>query len=159
MLTAQNRNSQTLLPQYVPSIVVANTCEAWIRAWHKRIERGFISAPPVYQKNHKQRFDWHIARKADVVYVLKKVLPYLIVKKQQAVLVLELIENKNTLSRNGDNAAELLWRQNIYQSVRRLNFRPGRASVETIRQTSQVEGDIVRAAEPSAEQHANVAAL
>jgi hypothetical protein len=157
MLVEQNRNSETLLPQYVPLIVVANTCEAWMRAWHARIGKGFVSMPRAYQPNHKQRYDWHIARKADVIYLLKKILPFLIVKRRQAQLVLELTQNKGKLSRNGDNTEELLWRKNIYGEMRRLNYRPGRGTRETIRRAPVSGDDIVRTSKPFEEQHDNAA--
>jgi len=141
-------------------ISTGNVCARWMEAWQRRLCRGRVD-PGETPEGCKQIFRWRIDRKADVAYILKRVLPYLFVKRTQALLALDYIENKGVshlrqgLSREGRkiSAQELAWREECYQRMRSLNTKgnPERLYVEH----PILGGDIVRSVEPSTELDGN----
>lgn len=148
--------------QYTPVISVVNTNIEWLHAWRDRLDRGTIRGFVPSNNRWKARATWQINRKADVVYVLKQIAPYLFCKQQQAALVCSLIQNKisgqNAVGAHGRTAppeTELFRREAIYSEIRALNAKGIRRDYMP---STLVGDDIVRAAEPPAEPHANVAA-
>lgn len=149
---------------YSPDIRIVNTNLAWLVAWQQRVDRGYLNSfKQKTDTNWKDRHTWIISKKADVVYILKRILPYLFCKQEQARLVIQAIEEKVSLP-HGERAwtrpseQELARREGLYQRMRQLNRKGRSESVETIRQTSHVEGDIVRSSEQPEAQHDNVVA-
>jgi hypothetical protein len=140
--------------QYIMRLQVANTNMEWIEAWHLRMERGNSYFYPSTNPKHSAYGYWCIQKKADVVYILKKILPYLNIKKEQAKLLIEFTEGKFNKG-DGPDEQELARREGIFQAMRALNKRGPSESVETVRRDSQVEYDIVPPAEPSVELGAN----
>lgn len=141
---------------YIPRLQVANTNMEWIESWAQRIGRGNTYYYPSTNPKHSAYGYWCIQRKADVVYILKKILPYLIIKREQARLLIEYIEGKFLKGPgNEPTEQELARRQGIFLAMRALNKRGPSESVETVRRTSQVEDDIVPPVEPSTELGAN----
>lgn len=138
--------------QYILRLQVANTNMEWIEAWAQRLGRGNTYFYPSTNPKHSAYGYWCIQKKADVVYILKKILPYLIIKKEQAKLLIEYTEGKFTKGTDhGPNEQELARRERIFQAMRALNKKGPSESVETVRRTSQVEDDIVPPVEPSTE--------
>ena len=45
---------------------------------------GTLCARKTIEKHHKQRYDWYVRRRGDVLVLLRLVLPYLIIKKGKA---------------------------------------------------------------------------
>jgi hypothetical protein len=154
--TANQERSQ----QYIMRLQVANTNMEWLESWARRIGRGNTYFYPSTNPKHSAYGYWCIQKKADVVYILKKILPYLIIKKEQARLLIEFTQGKFTKGNGqGPSGQELARRERIFQRMRVLNKRGPSESVETIRQTSRVEDDIVPPMEPSMELDVNVLAL
>jgi hypothetical protein len=110
-------------------------------------------------------FRWVIRKRADVVYILKHILPFMVCKRAQAKLGLVFLEKKEVYHLE-DGASkyskrvpqqELDWREECWTKMRKLNARgiPRDYMLDT-----PVEGsDIVRPTESSVEQHDNVAAF
>lgn len=143
--------------QYTMRLQVANTNMEWIEAWALRIARGNTYYYPSTNPKHSAYGYWCIQKKADVVYILKKIQPYLIIKKEQARLLIEYTEGKFTKGvGNEPNEQELARRDGIFLAMRALNKRGPSESVETVRRTSQVEDDIVPPVKPFTELDANV---
>lgn len=142
-------------PRYFIRIEIVNTNEAYLQAWMQRIGKGFVNAQRDGNEKHSTSYRWCIVKVADIVYVLKKVLPYLLIKKEQAVISLDLREGKFVKGEK-PNEQELARRERLYQRMRILNFRGPSESVEHIRRVSNLENDMCRAVEPSTEQDANV---
>jgi hypothetical protein len=146
------RKGTDLLVQFTVRLDVANTNGDWLKAWKLRVEKGNLFLYEQTERKWKDRYNWVINKKADVVYILKRILPYLIVKREQAQIALDLIENKiivpfGTRAWERPGELELTRRENLYNRMRYLNKKGRRESVETIRQVSQVESDIVRSSE------------
>lgn len=144
--------------QYSPVISVVNTNVAWLNAWRNRVERGAVRGFIPANGNWKARATWQISKKADVVYILKRILPYLFCKVEQAVTVINFIEDKVVVpfgvrAWTKPSEEELLRRESAYLKMRKLNAKgnPERLYVE---QPLEV-GDIVQPIEPSIEQGAN----
>jgi len=145
--------------QYYPVISVVNTNIAWLNAWCERVEKGAVRGFIPSNNNWKARATWQINKKADVVYILKRVLPFLFCKVEQALTILDFIENKVILpygERNHQRPSEveLLRRNAAYIKMRQLNAKgnPERLYAEH----PELDGDIVRPTEPSVELDDNV---
>lgn len=148
---------------YSPDIRVVNTNRNWMAAWQNRTGRGYINSFSNKNTKWKDRHTWIIAKKADVIYILKKILPYLFVKREQAEIAIRAIEEKVSLPHgarawNRPSEQELARREDLYQRMRTLNKKGRSESVETTRQTSIQEDDIVRSSEQPEAQHDNVVA-
>lgn len=152
-------------PIYTPYIKLGNSDINWLDAWAWRIGRGNLMSNGTVPEGCKPMFKVEILRRADVVYILKHILPYLVCKRQQAELALEFLEKK-TLFHLEDGASkyskrvpqqELDWREECFQKMLKLNARgiPRDYMLDTPSEGS----DIVRPVESSTEQHDNVAAL
>ena len=144
---------------YYPGLVVSNTNKAWLDSWQTRTERGYVVPVADKRDDRKAQYAWKINKRADVVYILKRILPYLFCKAAQAETVISFIEDKVVFAKghyhDPMNAEELQRRENAYQRMRKLNAKgkPERLYAEG----PQVEDrDIVRPTEPSVELGANV---
>ena len=74
--------------------------------------------------NRKVMYRWGTSGNITVPNILKQLLPYLIVKKEQAKLVIEYCSKiKTTGFRRNKKLPkqQLLWREEFYQKVRKLN--------------------------------------
>ena len=147
--------------QYAAVISVVNTNIAWLNAWRDRVDRGGIRGFIPSNGKWKSRATWQISKKADVVYILKRVLPYLFCKVEQAGIVIDFIEKKVVVpfgqrAWTTPSEEELLRRENAYLRMRKLNAKgnPERLYVED----PIVGRDIVPTTEPSVELGANVQA-
>lgn len=144
-------------PIYTPYIKLGNSEINWLDAWAWRIGRGRLTSNGSVPEGCKPMFKVEIARRADVVYILKHILPFLVVKRQQAELALEFLE-KRAIYRLEDGASkyskrvpqqELDWREECFQKMLKLNARgiPRDYTVECPIEDS----DIVPSIEPSIE--------
>jgi hypothetical protein len=140
--------------QYYPVISVVNTNIAWLTAWCTRIQKGAIRGFVPQSHNWKARATWQINKKADVVFILKRILPFLFCKREQALTILEHIEKKVCLpygERNHQRPSEeeLLRREVTYLKMRTLNAKGIRRDYTP---DTPIRGsDIVRTIEPSME--------
>jgi hypothetical protein len=141
-----------------------NTNGEWLEAWRQRLEKGnLFELKQPEERNWKNRYNWIITDKASVVYILKKILPYLICKREQAQVAIDFIQNKVVLPFGERNHVrpselELTRREDLYIRMRQLNQKGRRESVETIRQGPRPGCDIVRSPEQPGAQDANVLA-
>jgi hypothetical protein len=140
--------------RYHPNITVGGTCVEWIKAWQERIGRGQLYCYENRDRKWKVEAFWKLTNRADIVYILKRVLPYLIVKREQAELVISFYKDKLSVKTTHLPEQELARRAAIYDRMRKLNAKgnPERLYVEH----PQVDGDIVRPVEPSTETGDNV---
>lgn len=147
---------------YAVCISVVNTNIAWLNAWQARLEKGAVRGFIPANGNWKARATWQVSKKADVVYILKRILPYLFCKIEQAKLAIDFIESKVCLP-HGERAwqrpseEELLRREFAYQRMRKLNAKGNPERLYAEHPTTE-DGDIVRPTEPSVELGANVLA-
>ena len=136
------------------ALTVASTSIEWMEAWKERIERGNLYYYDGRSSNQKPTCFWKITRRADIVYILKKIQPFLIVKRKQAELLISFFQDKIGTNKTWLGEEERLRRRNIYDRVRELNKKGPSESVETKCRTSEVEDVIVRTSaipeEPSA---------
>lgn len=147
--------------QYSAVISIVNTNIAWLNAWRERVGRGAVRGFIPSNGIWKARATWQIAKKADVVYILKRVLPYLFCKVEQAETAIDFIENKIILpygvrAHAKPSMEELSRREAVYFKMRRLNAKgnPERLYAE---QPLRAD-DIVRPVEQSTELDDNVLA-
>jgi hypothetical protein len=88
--------------------------------------------------NWKPRLGWKKGG-SKAISILKQARPYLVVKGEQADLLIEYWENKksNLKGFQGNlNKEEFAWRESIYNQVRKLNRR-GIAAAETKRKDTR----------------------
>lgn len=92
---------------------------------------GWICAKPIYKKEHKKSYNWSLmCSKAG--NILEMVLPYLIIKKQQALIAVSYrkLQTFKKCSYPGKRKYPIGLRQEIYGAFKYLNRR-GSKSVET----------------------------
>lgn len=124
-------------------LTVASTSIAWMEAWAARLERGNLYHYEGRSSNQKPTVFWKITRRADIVYILKKIQPFLIVKREQANLLVAFFEDKVGSNKTWLGEEERLRRRKIYDRMRELNKKGPSESVETKCRTSHVEDVIV----------------
>lgn len=160
----KNNRPAPLLVQYSVNLNFTNTNGEWLEAWRQRLEKGnLFTLEQPKERNWKARYNWIVADKASVVYILKKIQPYLICKREQAQVAIDFIQNKVVLPFGERNHVrpselELTRREELYNRMRQLNKKGRRESVETIRQDPRTGCDIVRSPEQPGAQDANVLA-
>lgn len=137
--------------QYVPALTVFNTDIEWLEAWRDRLGRGIVYTRRVQDtEKHEQSGTWLMKKRSDAIYILKRIIPYLAVKKEQAQLLLSFFEDRPQKQTHlGEQ--ELVRREGIYQRMRTLNKKGPSESVETKRRISQVESVIVPTTKPLVE--------
>ncbi len=109
--------------QYQAKIQVANT-DLRIMQWLKERFRGEVGSQRPASGNCKARFYWQ-SYADDLVPLLKGILPYLLLKKQQALCVIAF--RTEALWKRGGNKQtpppELARREVLYQTIKSLNKR------------------------------------
>jgi len=83
------KSKQYDIPHY--SVTMSLTDEPCIR-WVAQFVGTVSSYRP--KGNRKRCYKWSVARKYDVVELLKAILPYLIIKKEKAILAIEALEKE-----------------------------------------------------------------
>lgn len=144
---------------YSPVISIVNTNIPWLEAWKSRIGRGGIRGFIPSNGRWKARATWQISKKADVVYILKRILPFLFCKQEQAKLILDVIEKKVCLPHGvrawqKPSEEELLRREDAYLKMRELNAKGIRR--DYMPDAPKLGSDIVRPIETSMELGDNV---
>jgi len=102
------------VPSYILRVKVVNTNKQVIEWIQKRI-KGRID---IRKSDNKWRtlFIWSIHKKEIIHNFLKAILPYLIIKKEQAKIALQFKNGQNPLS-----LKERIIRENLYQDLKLLN--------------------------------------
>jgi hypothetical protein len=107
--------------RYAPSISIGMTnkeiIELFVKVFGSKLREECVP-------NRKKMFRWGTSGTIRVLNIVKKLYPYLIVKKEQARLLIEFCENKQT---NGFRRneylpdSELQRRKELYEKVKKLN--------------------------------------
>jgi len=137
-------------------LTVAGTCKEWIAAWCERLGRGNVYFYEGRSDKQKSTAFWKITKRADIVYILKKIQPYLVVKREQAALLISFFDDKVSANQTWLGEEELLRRRAIYNRIRELNKKGPSESVETKCQIPEQGSVIVPTTEPSVESSDNV---
>lgn len=114
MIELQSKNAVRKYDYFSLRVVVTNTNLELIQ-WLKTNFGGNIGTRPQIQ-GRKITYDWKIYSK-DAANIIKSALPYLIIKKQRALVFIEFAE---TIGKTGWNITEeiRLQRQSLYNSMK-----------------------------------------
>ena len=120
-----NPRRSMVSPTYNVRLSIASTSEK-IMNWLISNFDGYFSIKKKYSNKHKVSFTWSIGDKK-LYPLLKKVIPYLIIKQKQAISVIDFMDNKQS-SFKGQlwkklDKEELSFRENHYLFLRKLNHR------------------------------------
>jgi hypothetical protein len=86
---------------YALMLIITNTDKPLVDMIHALLGGGVSSydcRPPA-----KHVYTWRASKREDIIYVLTGLLPYLIVKKQRALLALEYYKECPPMSTNGQD--------------------------------------------------------
>lgn len=137
---------------YGVHITVANTCQEWMVAWKERVGKGQLYTTQTEWS--KPATHWKLTNRADIIYILKRIRPYLFVKAEQAALVISFFDDKLTTKVTHLGELELARRNAIYERMRILNAKGIRRDYTPSIPVG--DSDIVRPTEPSVELGDNV---
>ncbi len=116
--------------RYRTRLCISNTCHNLL-GWLMKEFGGFHKTKKVYSKNHKESYSWQL-NDNDTDYIIESVLPYLVIKRQQAIIYLSYRKlqmiSKNTCP--GYSNVNHNLRKESYKTMKSLNNR-GPESVET----------------------------
>lgn len=114
-------NQRTSNPRYVLTICVVNTSLA-LMDWLIEKFGGAVKARRQEKAHHRVTYNWHY-NNGKAAGILELVEPYLIVKKEQARIGLDLISEWKTNYGRGakTDAAEVIRRERLYLEMKRLN--------------------------------------
>jgi len=122
--STQNRKYAQLM------VAITNTDKRIIEDWTAKFGGNFYTNNYSSVSNRKPRHQWQTNKKATAVKVLRVLLPYLRVKKQQALLALEFLETVS--EEHGGGTGERMpketvkIRNRICKKLQRLNGRGNR---------------------------------
>lgn len=112
-----SRRRKNELPS--PYICVSSTNRE-VLEWLKTRLGGTICSKKRYRENHKQSYIWYIRLATKCLTLLNEIEPFLIIKKQQALLLLN--NYKNCTPRNGKYSKEVLAEKlRLVDGIRKLN--------------------------------------
>jgi len=102
------------------SVRVSNT-DARLMIWLKDNFNGSITTQHRKNKKHKDAYEWRVFAK-DSEYILENILPYLVIKKEQALLALDL---RHTIGAQGRKIPFFVieYRNSLYNEMLKLNKR------------------------------------
>jgi len=112
---------------YEPQVIIANTDKRMVD-FAIDLCGGWVAIPKKIKDHHKQQYHWKITGD-DMRQLLSDVLPYLILKKKQAEIVLSF-PNYQHERRNGRTKEELDKQENLWREMKQLNCK-GMTSVVT----------------------------
>jgi hypothetical protein len=87
-------------------ITVTNTSMLLLNEVQRIVGCGAVYRSSRYKKRHTQCFRWTTRAKADVAKVLRFVLPYLIAKRDKAVLAIERCEVDDRMGNRSNRCSE-----------------------------------------------------
>lgn len=117
-LTCSNRG------QYAqPQVSIANNNLKLIRWIRQRVGFGSIITKKPKKPNHSIAYAWQVNRAGQCKNILKIVYPFLILKRNQAKIVLE--QYSTVTPRNGKYSGRMLERKlKLIEKIQKLNRRP-----------------------------------
>jgi hypothetical protein len=108
---------------YKPTLNVTSTCIDLVRKVEQVTDAGFVTKQAFAQfKNHpewKTPWRWEVHRLDKVAVILKEVIPWMIVKRKQAELLLEFCEKRLKHPHHPLTEEE----RNLADRIRQLNTR------------------------------------
>lgn len=109
--------------QYKPRVVVSNT-EKSLLNWLQEEFGGsvtFYTSPK--KATHRERYLWRVISLQHIKELLSGCLPFLIIKKEKAILLLQYIEIRlSSIEEKGRNAKYGDAEIEIYDKISRLNY-------------------------------------
>lgn len=125
---------------YNAVVVVASTSEKLIKWLQTHFGGNYYKSGRANEK-WKQAYIWRFLRKADIEKLLLAILPYLIIKREQAIALLEFVR----LPRYMENPEK---REELYQKLKLLNKRGNdnvttnmQDTAEAVKIESELTGD------------------
>jgi len=117
-------------PSYIPYLAIINTNKAIIEELKRVFETGTIWHKKPSKPNHRDAYGWYVSAKK-CVEILKKLLPYLKIKKPQAETLIEYYQKcggykwHHEKERFGATTPEhiLKMKEEFYQKMKELNKR------------------------------------
>lgn len=106
---------------YTTEITIVNTNEKLI-TWINNLVKGSIYNHKFKNVKHKDTFRWRISRKV-ALKLLKQIEPYLVIKKEQALIAISLEQRKVLGTTNKLPIKELSFREKVYTKIKQLNRR------------------------------------
>lgn len=117
-----NKTQRIANPRYVLTVTVTNTCEKLMN-WLAENFGGRIKPRKQVSPKHKITWNW-VLDHGKALYTLRMIKPYLIVKKDQAKVGIDLIDNwVNAPGGRGSQTPdyEVQRRESLYQTMKILN--------------------------------------
>jgi intein/homing endonuclease len=115
-LTISNKGQ---MPQ--PQLSISNTNLGVLEWVKQKLGCGSIIKKNPRKPNHKVSYAWQINRAGKVMFVLSEIKDYLIIKKSQALLILD--EYKKVTPRNGKYSKEMLNKKiTLVNKIKSLNL-------------------------------------
>jgi len=126
------KKKQSVSPGYAVHVSIGMVDPVIPRLFFARFKVGSLRTERVPGKRPIYR--WHVRGNVSAIVVVKELLPYLIVKKDQAVLALELTDNweRPRAKAYGVDPLELQRREDAYLKMRKLNAVGAAATTERV---------------------------
>ena len=102
---------------YVPIVSVCGTSQLLMNTLGEITGLGSMFASPRRDKHHKTQMNWRLQSRVEILILLRKVCPFLLLKKKQAVLLMEFCEGRINKTLPASREEE------IYDELHRLNAR------------------------------------
>jgi len=102
--------------------VCVSTTSNFLIEWLLKEFGGFVKKKKMYSNKHKQGFTWQLSDK-DADHVLEMVLPYLVIKRSQAILYLSYRKLQKTTPKTypGHSEVNTDLRREIHEYMKSLN--------------------------------------
>ena len=81
-------------PRYFRCTVIVTNCDPVLMAWLRELGVGRIDVQRGRLAQHRPVSRWRVEKREDVRAVLRAVLPYLVVKRAQALLALDFFDTE-----------------------------------------------------------------
>jgi len=126
----KDRSGRSSYPyHYVPELSVSNTDERIIKWIRNIFQVGCIDCWHNKKNPHRKPvYKWRISRKVELSFVLENTLPFLIIKKEQALIIMKLrllMDKTKPCPGNPLTKSAREQREYCYNELKRLNKRGG----------------------------------
>ena len=137
-----NRIKTNWVPRYSAAICAVNTNQEVIELLRQTFTPQCNMRKVEVLQSRKPCYRWGTSGSQITQGILEKLLPFLVIKRSQAELVLEFCRKKKSFAnfKGGVSKEELLWREEFYQKVKKLNATGAPA---TTNQEHTREGEVI----------------
>ena len=110
-------------PKYQSEVCIINT-DTRLMNWLKENFGGLVNERKIYGPNDKISYRWRIKESQHQI-ILKAIIPHLVIKTEQAKLIIKFLTNKtqNNLDGREVSQKEIIRREYYYQEIKKLNTR------------------------------------